>query len=101
MTTRCSFRAAAKVDVKRPVLAGGNRVLGLASTIICEVAAHNSAAVRDLLTAHGYVLCDGDRPAGERVPVTDAPPNTLAVSRFARPPAARGGGRRATSGNLR
>jgi FkbM family methyltransferase len=71
-----------KIDVEEAeaaVLAGGSRVLGLASTIICEVAARNSAAVRDLLNAHGYVLYDGDRPSGERVPVADAPPNTLAV----------------------
>jgi FkbM family methyltransferase len=71
-----------KIDVEEAeaaVLAGGSRVLGLASTIICEVAARNSSAVRELLNARGYVLYDGDRPSGERVPVADAPPNTLAV----------------------
>jgi FkbM family methyltransferase len=71
-----------KIDVEQAeaaVLAGGSRVLGLASTIICEVAACNCVAVRDLLTTHGYVLYDGDRPSAERVPVADAPPNTLAV----------------------
>jgi FkbM family methyltransferase len=76
-----------KIDVEQAeaaVLAGGSRVLGLASTIICEVAARNATAVRDLLDAHGYVLYDGDRPAGERVPVADAPPNTLAVRESAR-----------------
>jgi FkbM family methyltransferase len=76
-----------KIDVEEAeaaVLTGGSRVLGLASTIICEVAGRNAAAVRDLLTAAGYALYDGDRPAGERVPVTGAPPTTLAV-RGARP----------------
>jgi len=71
-----------KIDVEEAelaVLAGGSRVLGLARTIICEVAARNSAPVRDLLNMHGYVLYDGDRPPGERVPVADALPNTLAV----------------------
>jgi FkbM family methyltransferase len=76
-----------KIDVEEAeaaVLAGGSRVLGLASTIICEVAARNSSAVRELLNARGYVLYDGDRPSGERVPVADAPPNTLAVRGSAR-----------------
>ena len=71
-----------KIDVEEAeaaVLAGGSRVLGLASRIICEVAARNSAAVRDLLNAHGYVLYDGDLLASEREPVTDAPANTLAI----------------------
>jgi len=76
-----------KIDVEQAeaaVLAGGSRVLGLASTIICEVADRNCAAVRDMLNAHGYVLYDGDRPSSERVPVADAPPNTLAVRESAR-----------------
>jgi FkbM family methyltransferase len=76
-----------KIDVEEAeaaVLAGGSRVLRLASTIICEVAARNSAAVRDLLNVHDYVLYDGDRPSGERVPVACAPPNTLAVRGSAR-----------------
>src|SRR6266568_2391150 len=71
-----------KIDVEQAevaVLAGGSRVLGPARAVICEVAAHNSAVVRDLLTGHGYTLYDGDRPASERVPVADAPANTLAV----------------------
>jgi FkbM family methyltransferase len=73
-----------KIDVEEAeatVLAGGVRVLGLASAIICEVAARNAAAVRDLLTAHGYALYDGDLPPGERMPTGGAPPNTLAVRR--------------------
>ena len=43
------------------MLAGGPRTLGLASTIICEVA-RNAAAVRDLLTAHGNALYGGNLP---------------------------------------
>jgi len=73
-----------KIDVEMAeaaVLAGGSRVLGHVSTIICEVAARNSTAVRDLLDMHGYVLYDGDQPSDERVPVVAAPPNTLAVRR--------------------
>lgn len=76
-----------KIDVEQAeaaVLAGGSNVLALASTIICEVAARNSAAVWDMLNRHGYVLYDGDRPATERVPVADAPPTTLAVRECAR-----------------
>ena len=71
-----------KIDVEQAevaVLAGGSSVLGHASTIICEVAARNSTAVRDVLDRHGYVLYDGDLPSGERVPVGAAPYNTLAV----------------------
>ena len=86
-----------KIDVEEAeaaVLAGGSRVLGLASTIICEVAARTAAAVRDLLAAHGYALYDGDLPPGERVPMADAPPNTLAVRGSGRP-AAGAAGRRA------
>jgi FkbM family methyltransferase len=76
-----------KIDVEEAevgVLAGGSHVLRLGSTIICEVAAGNSAAVRDLLNMHGYVLYDGEVSSGERMPVADAPPNTLAVSGSAR-----------------
>lgn len=71
-----------KIDVEMAeaaVLAGSSRVLGLATTVICEVAGGNSATVRDMLASHGYVLYDGDRPVSERVPVADAPFNTLAV----------------------
>ena len=76
-----------KIDVEEAeavVLAGGSRVLGLASTIICEVAARNFTAVQDILSRHGYVLYDGDRPLAERVPVSYATPNTLAVRESAR-----------------
>jgi hypothetical protein len=71
-----------KIDVEQAetaVLAGGSGVLGVARAVICEVAACNSEAVRDLLTKHGYILYDGDRPFCERVALADAPPNTLAL----------------------
>jgi len=70
-----------KIDVEQAevaVLAGGSHVLGFARTVICEVAGRNSAVVRDMLGRHGYTLY-GDLPANERVPVDDAPANTLAV----------------------
>ena len=76
-----------KIDVEQAeiaVLTGGSDVLGRARTIICEFAARNSTAVRDLLNTHGYILHDGDRPSGERVPVADAPPNTLVISESVR-----------------
>ena len=72
-----------KIDVEGAelaVLAGATQLLGHVRTIICEVAARNAAAVSGLLTAHGYALYDGDRPSGERVPVSMAPPNTLAMA---------------------
>lgn len=75
-----------KIDVEEAeaaVLVGGSDMLGLARTIICEVAAHNSVAVGELLTKQGYALYDGNRPSGERVPVIDAPPNTLAIRALA------------------
>jgi FkbM family methyltransferase len=71
-----------KIDVEQAeaaVLAGASRVLSLASTVICEVAACNSAIVRDTLNRHGYVLYEGDQPPAKRVPMADAPPGTLAV----------------------
>jgi FkbM family methyltransferase len=74
-----------KIDVEQAeaaVLAGGSRVLGLASTVICEVAARNSIVVRDTLNRYGYVLYDGDLPSAKRVPVADAPPTTLAVRKI-------------------
>jgi FkbM family methyltransferase len=73
-----------KIDVEGAELAvlnGSAQLLGHLPTIICEVAARNAAAVSGLLTARGYTLFDGDRPSGERVPVSVAPPNTLAVAR--------------------
>ncbi len=72
-----------KIDVEvaeLAVLAGGAQVLGTIPTIICEVSARNATAVSNLLTARGYVLYDGERLPGERVPVAVAPPNTLALA---------------------
>jgi FkbM family methyltransferase len=71
-----------KIDVEEAelaVLAGGSRTLATSPTIICEVAARNAAAVRDLLGSHGYALYDGDEPAGKRASVPTPPPNTLAT----------------------
>ena len=71
-----------KIDVEAAevgVLAGGENVLGKLPTVICEVARENSAAVGKLLVGHGYTLFDGDCPEGLRVPVSHAPPNTLAA----------------------
>jgi hypothetical protein len=76
------FPDVVKIDVEQAeaaVLAGASRVLGHAAAIICEVAADNAGTVRVMLTAHGYTLYDGDLPSGERLPVPDAPYNTLAV----------------------
>jgi len=73
-----------KIDVEGAELAvlnGADQLLGHVPTIICEVAARNTAGVSGLLAARGYTLYDGDRPSGERVPVSVAPPNTLAVAR--------------------
>jgi hypothetical protein len=73
-----------KIDVEQAemaVLSGASSVLRAAlPTIICEVASRNATAVRDLLTAHGYILYDGDQSSAERVPTAGAPPTTLAVS---------------------
>jgi len=72
-----------KIDVEGAELAvlnGAAQLLGHVPTIICEVAARNAAAVSGLLTARGYTLYDGDRPSSERVPVSMAAPNTLAVA---------------------
>jgi FkbM family methyltransferase len=97
LAARFSAPDVLKIDVEEAeiaVLAGGAQLLGHIPTIICEVAHRNATAVSDLLTTRGYILYDGDRPSGERVPVSVAPPNTLAI---ARPTAV--ASRRAGSGN--
>jgi FkbM family methyltransferase len=86
-----------KIDVEEAelaVLAGGSRVLQQSPTVICEVAGQNTAAVWDLLTAHGYAVYDGDLLPGQRSRLAAAPFNTLAISRAgaARPGAERGSG---------
>lgn len=71
-----------KIDVEGaelPVLAGGSGVLSGARVVICEVYGHNAAAAAEILTAHGYVLYDGDLRLPERAALTVAPFNTLAV----------------------
>jgi FkbM family methyltransferase len=72
-----------KIDVEEAevtVLAGASSTLRASlPTIICEVAGCNATAVREILTAHGYTLYDGDQPPTERIPASSAPPNTLAV----------------------
>lgn len=76
------FPDVVKIDVEQAetaVLAGASQVLERAAAVICEVAGHNSAAVGDLLSGHGYTLYDADLHAGERLPLTGAPPNTLAI----------------------
>lgn len=73
-----------KIDVEGAelaVLAGGAGVLGRIPVVICEVAAKNAPAVSELLAASGYQLFDGERPRAARVPVSAAPPNTLAIAR--------------------
>jgi hypothetical protein len=65
-----------KIDVEEAevaVLVGGSRVLGLARTVICEVASQNFAVMQDLLTAHSYVLYDGDRADARRRHAGTAP----------------------------
>jgi FkbM family methyltransferase len=71
-----------KIDVEGAelkVLDGGADVLRDTPALICEVAGHSAAAVAQLLISHGYTLYDGALPAGERIPVTAAPPTTLAL----------------------
>jgi FkbM family methyltransferase len=75
-----------KIDVEGAeltVLAGGAQLLERFPMLICEVGARNAAAVSGLLAARGYTLYDGDRLPGERVPVSVAPANTLALGRGA------------------
>jgi FkbM family methyltransferase len=71
-----------KIDVEgaeMKVLDGGADILRNAPVLICEVAGSSATAVADLLISYGYTLYDGALPAGERIPVTAAPPTTLAV----------------------
>ena len=71
-----------KIDVEGAeahVLAGGPAVLRAHPRIICEVAKENAAAVSDLLARSGYTLYDGEQPASQRLPASEAPPNTLAI----------------------
>jgi hypothetical protein len=72
-----------KIDVEGaelPVLAGGTVVLSRMPTVICEVSGQNAEGATEILTGHGYTLYDGDQRPGERVAVSVAPFNTLAVA---------------------
>jgi len=73
-----------KIDVEgaeAQVLQGGTAVLHAHHPrLICEVGQARAAEVRDLLVKSGYILYDGDQPAGRRPPVREAPFNTLALS---------------------
>ncbi len=71
-----------KIDVEGAeahVLAGGPAVLRAHPRIICEVAKENAATVSNLLARSGYTLYDGEQPASQRLPASEAPPNTLAI----------------------
>ena len=72
-----------KIDVEGAeahVLSGGPAVLRAHPRIICEVAKENATEVSDLLASSGYTLYDGEQPANQRLPASEAPPNTLAIS---------------------
>jgi FkbM family methyltransferase len=72
-----------KIDVEGAellVLAGGPRVLSMRPTVICEVSRENAEAAAGILAGHGYALFDGGRLPAERVAVSAAPFNTLAVA---------------------
>jgi FkbM family methyltransferase len=71
-----------KIDVEGaevPVLSGGRRVLSTRPTIICEVSAENAASVAGTLREFGYDIFDGDQERAKRIPLSTAPPNTLAT----------------------
>jgi FkbM family methyltransferase len=71
-----------KIDVEgaeMKVLAGGADTLRTTPVLICEVAGHSATAVADQLSSYGYTLYDGALPVEQRVPVTAAPPTTLAI----------------------
>lgn len=72
-----------KIDVEgaeAEVLKGAAAVLRAHPRVICEVAGENAVAVRDLLGESGYTLYDGELPVNQRLPVREAPHNTLAIS---------------------
>jgi FkbM family methyltransferase len=89
-----------KIDVEGDeamVLAGATLVLRRHPVIVCEVAVRNSEIVAEILGQHGYTLYDGDQPRHFRVPLTVAPPTTLA-SQYARSPRSSGPADRPSSG---
>ena len=77
-----------KIDVEGAelrVLAGGAKVLSRLPAVICEVSRENAEAVAETLVGHGYALYNGDQRPGERVALSVAPFNTLAVAAGGRP----------------
>lgn len=71
-----------KIDIEGAealALAGATSVLKQCPVILCEVAAENADAVRDLLVPHGYRFYDGDL-AGLRSPVDHPPYSTVALT---------------------
>ena len=75
-----------KIDIEGAevlALAGATAVLERRPVIICEVAAENAAAVRNLLLPHGYRFYDGEL-AGVRTPLDDPPYSTVALPEVTR-----------------
>jgi FkbM family methyltransferase len=71
-----------KIDVEAAevkTLAAAASVLGRRPRIICETAAENAAAVREILTPYDYTFYDADQPASRRRPERLPAANTLAV----------------------
>jgi FkbM family methyltransferase len=72
-----------KIDVEGAefaVLSGAAAVLARSPALICEVSGQNAVTVSGLLTGHGYTLYDGDQSPDERIPVSAARFNTLAIA---------------------
>jgi FkbM family methyltransferase len=71
-----------KIDVEAAevqALTAAASVLRRRPQIICETAAENAAAVREILAPYDYTFYDADQPANKRHPQQFPPPNTLAV----------------------
>lgn len=74
--------AVVKIDVEAAeakALAAAASVLRHRPRIICETAAGNAAAVREILAAYDYTFYDADQPANQRRPRQLPAPNTLAL----------------------
>lgn len=74
-----------KIDVEGAellALRGATKVLSEARPrIFCEVTAENAGPVGALLASFDYEVLDASAPAAERLPLAEAPWNTLAVPR--------------------
>ena len=71
-----------KIDVEAAelkVLNGAACVLRSQPTIICEVTARNAEPAADLFATYGYKLYDAHQNPAQRIPMTIAPPDTLAI----------------------